>query len=110
MVAYAQAKISIIGVPPGEAPLEIREQWVGLILPLAGGMPWAWEVQTAGVLTGTADEEETIGYAVDTHEAMVVLAERSQEAVDWWRSNTPHLFEEGQALIFDQAVCQLLSP
>jgi hypothetical protein len=108
VVAFPEAKIRIIAIPPGEAPFEIREQWVGLILPLAGGMPCAWQMQTVGVLTGTIDED-TIGYPVDSNEAMTVLAEKSLEAVKWWKTNTPDLFEEGGVLVFHEHVWRLIS-
>jgi len=109
MVAFPKAQIRIIGVPPGEAPLEIREQWIGLILPLADGQPCAWETKGFGVLTGTINPEQTIGFAVYPHEAMAALREKSPEAAAWWKTNAPHLFEEDSVLVFDQASCQLLS-
>jgi hypothetical protein len=108
MVAFPKAEIRIIAVPPGEAPLEIREQWVGLILPLAGGEPCAWQMQTLGVLTGELEEEETIGYAVDFDEALSALAEKSPAAAKWWEENASHLFEENGVLVFHKHVCQLL--
>ena len=109
MVAFPRAEIRIIGVPPGEAPLEIRQQWVGLILPLAGGEPCAWQLQTMGVLTGILEEDETIGYAVDFSEAVTALAEKSPAAARWWEENVSHLFEEDGVLVFHKDVCQLLS-
>ena len=109
MVAFSKTRIRIIAVPPGEAPLEIREQWVGLILPLADGMPGTWQLQTTGVITGELSDEETIGYAVEFSEAMAALAETAPDAVKWWKTNTLYLFEEEGVLIFEQDVCEPLS-
>jgi hypothetical protein len=109
MVAFPKALIRIIAIPPGEAPLEIREQWVGLILPLVEDEACAWEMETFGILTGKIESETTIGYAVGLHEAMAALGEKSPEAVAWWRTNAPHLFEEDSVLVFDQVACRLIS-
>jgi hypothetical protein len=44
--------IRIIATPPGEAPLWVREKWIGLELPLVDGDSAAQEVFTSGVLSG----------------------------------------------------------
>jgi hypothetical protein len=45
-------QIRIIGTPPGEAPLAIREAWIGVQLPLADVDGRARTLRTGGVLTG----------------------------------------------------------
>lgn len=45
-------KIRITDIPGGEAPLEIRRAWVGLVLPLAPGEDGPRTPRTAGVLSG----------------------------------------------------------
>ena len=94
MVAFREVRIRIIDIPPGEAPLEVREQWVGLELPLVGGDPYAMQLKTCGVLTGASEPEETVGYAVSIEDAVRVLEKKSPEAAAWWRSNAAHLFAE----------------
>lgn len=109
MIASNQPHIRIVDVPPGEAPQDIREHWVGLALPLASGFPTTVQMETFGVVSEVTDEEPTIGYVVDIEEAMAVLARKSPEAVSWWRQHTPHLFCEGGTLVFDEYVCELVT-
>ena len=109
MVAFRQPLIRIVGVPPGEAPQSIREQWVGLVLPLAPDFPTTCQMETFGVISGKKDEEPTIGYVVDIEAAMAVLARKSPEAVSWWREHAPDLFCEGGTLVFDERIaCELV--
>ena len=108
MIAFRQPQIRIVDVPPGEAPQSIREQWVGLVLPLAPDFLTTCQMMTSGVVSGREDEEPAIGYVVDIEEAMAVLARKSPEAAFWWREHTPHLFCEGGTLLFDEYVCELV--
>ena len=110
MVAFREAQIRIVGVPAGEAPLSIREQWVGLVLPLAHGETGPSRLVTSGVLTGTvADEAGSLGYVVEIEEAMRVLAQKAPQAAAWWRRSAPHLFTPGGTLVFDWAACALVA-
>ena len=106
MVAFQKSQIRIVGVPPGEAPQSIREQWVGLVLPLAPDLSSACRTETYGVVSGKKDEELAIGYVVEFEDAMAVLARKSPEAASWWREHTVHLICEGGALLFDEYVCE----
>ncbi|PTX90952.1 hypothetical protein [Opitutus sp. ER46] len=108
MVAFREVRIRIVATPPGEAPLEVREQWVGLELPLMGGEVSAVQIETCGVVTGEIDREETIGYVIDIEDAMLALASKSPSAVAWWRTNAAHLFEAGGTLVFHEYVCRLV--
>ena len=109
--------IRIVKTPAGEAPLHIREAWVGLRLPLHPDFPNATSTLTFGVLSGPQNiwmawlrillrraKTET-GYIVHAPEAFSRLAEASSDAARWWRENTPHLFRVGATLVFEEGAC-----
>jgi hypothetical protein len=104
-----QPQIRIIDVPPGEAPQSIREQWVGLVLPLALGLSDSWETEATGVVSAKALDEPVNGYMVNIEDAMTVLARKSPEAVSWWREHFPQLFRDAGGLVFDENVCELIN-
>jgi len=108
MVEFRQPQIRIVGVPPGEAPQNIREQWVGLVLPLAPDFPTTFQTETFGVVSGEEDDEPTIGYVVDFEAAMAVLAGNSPDAVSWWREHASYLLGEDGTLVFDEYVCEMV--
>jgi hypothetical protein len=77
--------VRIIAVPPGEAPLWVREKWVGLELPAVGysaprgffaygvlSSPRSMLAQWWGVIRGRA--ERISGYAVEAIPAVDILA------------------------------------
>ena len=110
--------VRIVAVPPGEAPLWVRQKWVGLELPvmryaahrkfLAFGVlsiPRSWPAQWAGILRGQA--ERVAGYAVEAAPAVGILAKVSPEAAAWWRENTPHLIAPKRYLVFHEEVCRI---
>ncbi len=110
--------IRIIAAPPGEAPLWVRQKWVGLDLPVARysgrsrflglgvlSMPRSWLGQWLAVARGRA--EMVGGYAVEALPAVGILGERSPEAAAWWRENTPHLIAPRRYLIFHEEVCRI---
>lgn len=108
--------LDITSTPPGEAPLWVREQWVGLSLPLAQRKHSPISVLTSGVLSGpktlvarvhafiTGRLERQLGYAVETRLAMAVLATHSPEALAWWQENTPHVMQPGRYFVFHSEV------
>ena len=111
--------IRIVGVPPGEAPLWVREQWVGLELPLtrhkapkafyAFGVlssPPTWLAQCWEIVRGRAPRIP--GYAVESVRAVDILAASSPAAAAWWRENTPDLIRPRRCLLFHEHVCQLI--
>jgi len=110
--------VRIIAAPPGEAPLWVRQQWVGLDLPVArysaGGrflglgvlsMPTSWLGQWLAVIRGRA--ELVAGYTVEALPAFGILGEKSPEAAAWWRENTPHLIAPRRYLVFHEEVCRI---
>jgi hypothetical protein len=110
--------VRIVAVPPGEAPLWVRQKWVGLDLPVVryaahlklpafGVLPMAhtWSTQWAAVLRGRA--KRVAGYAVEAALAVGILAKATPEAAAWWRENTPHLIAPQRYLVFHEEVCRI---
>lgn len=110
------ASIRIINVPPGEAPLAIRQAWVGLELPLRRKRPGRYFA--AGVLSGPRSVGETLkcllgfryrihsGYVVPTLPAVELLERSNPAAARWWRDNAPHAVRAGRFLVFPTECCQ----
>jgi hypothetical protein len=108
--------VRITSVPPGEAPLWVREKWVGLELPICGpAIPRIY--RTVGVVTGPRSllgslfavlrrrTRKTPGYMVSGEAALVALEERSPDAAAWWRANAPGFVQPGRYLVFQESVC-----
>ena len=112
-------QILITATPPGEAPEEVRQAWVGLVLPLLKGHEHAHSVPTFGVLSvprsswarfyaWQSPPPQQTGYSVPTRQAVEILAQSAPEAAAWWRTNTPHLLGPDNSLLFSIDVCRLL--
>ena len=72
----------ITSAPTGQAPLEIREKWIGVEMPfLEVGMPTG---SVRGVLDGKKVKPHK-AFTVDQEAALKALRERSPEAADWWK-------------------------
>jgi len=101
-------KVRIVAVPPGEAPLWVREKRVGLELPLAQSSARPLTNRAAGVLSGsgprsifaalarcfTVGLNRERGFVVEASVAIQILEGTAPEAATWWRPNAPHLFQE----------------
>ena len=108
--------IKIVALPPGEAPQNVREAWVGLVLPLA--LPGQWKGRGAGVLTGPKNsfsrllwrlaDRQTVqqGYIVESATALRILAFYNPEAACWWQENTPDFLIPGRGFMFAAHVCE----
>ncbi|MFA5942230.1 MAG: hypothetical protein WC798_00955 [Candidatus Paceibacterota bacterium] len=99
-------------MPPGQAPEEVRREWIGAVMPLLSKQnTLGFE---SGVLGGEPDIRNIGGYRVDPDEAICALVEKntkaSNAAAQWWihwRENTPW----GQccnALVFNKEVCEVI--
>jgi hypothetical protein len=111
--------IRIIAIPPGEAPLWVREKWIGLELPLANTDSIV-EVFTSGVLSGPRNRLLAIiwgllgrlkvqsGYPVYVKEALGILEQTAPDAATWWRENVPRLQRPRRKFLFASAVCQVI--
>ena len=109
-------KVRIVRPPEGEAPLWVREAWVGLELPLGRLEPVT--VDTVGVLSGPSSQwgfwwarlrgrvHRTTGYEVPSARAIELLARKRPDAADWWRANTRRFCDPDQAFIFDMPACE----
>jgi hypothetical protein len=114
-------KVRIIKRPSGEAPENIRDAWIGLVLPVRPQFPHAVIVRSFGVLTGPRNwltsklrrfmggGEPTSGYAVDPGAAIDVLKQANPFAAAWWLANAPHLLKNGRAFLFGEDCCRVES-
>lgn len=102
-------KIRITEIPAGEAPENIRKQWVGLILPVDVFLDFKTGIQE-GVLGGPPKLENLNGFPVKIEDAINALEEaKKQEAVLWWKNNISFFGRGASHLVFGKNVCELLS-
>lgn len=105
----ASQRVRIVAVPPGEAPQWVREQWVGLELPLAQSSAVARSWRAAGVLTGSSGAgSRREGYVVNVREAVAILEGASPEAAQWWRVNAAHMMTPARCFVFPAQACAVL--
>ncbi len=111
--------IRITRTPQGEAPLHIREAWVGIVLPQARGRDGGRRrVAAFGVVSGPRTFFQTLsrrlrgdylrydGYSVPTIEALTALDRVNPSAAQWWRQNAPHLIKPNGRFVFEAEVCE----
>ena len=108
-------------IPEGEAPLWVREKWVGLSLPVTQRKAAPRSLLGAGVLSGPQNFMSCLvalisgklirqsGFVVEAQAAITLLAVSSPEAAAWWRENTPHLLRGTKYLLFDQSVGHIVA-
>lgn len=114
MEMVSTLKLVISEVPPGEAPLWVREKWVGLSIPLIQSTTKPLEFRTNGLLTGSLGffgylvalfsgklKRET-GFLVESKVAIDLLSKSAPEAASWWAENTPHLLQAKQYFVFHE--------
>ncbi len=93
-------KIKIIAVPPGFAPEEIRQAWVGVEIPLVTEEELSVDPPVATF--GTA--ENAGGYMVTFGDAISALREaRKEPAAVFWEDMSLGIYLE-----FNKNVCQLV--
>ena len=93
--------IRIVSTPRGQAPEWVRNEWVGLVLPVADQS--AKGVQ-AGALGGRPENQG--GYPVNTTVALEALESKSPEAATWWKSNLP--LARCPQLVFGREFCEVV--
>ena len=110
------ASIRIKSTPPGEAPVEVREAWIGLELPLVRDKPLRF--LGSGVLTGPRNFAQTLfhlitfrlklqtGYVVQSPAAVEILEKANPVAASWWRENAPHTVRRGRYFLFAPECCE----
>ncbi len=77
--------IRIVKVPSGEAPLEIREAWVGLELPCDPVLGLADIGHRIGAVSGKRLPNQ-YGFSVPQKEALDILEQSKPAVAAWWRS------------------------
>ena len=90
-------KIRITSTPDGGAPKEIRDKWVGLVLPVDHEN----NEQLADLAT-LARTQRTGGYAVRWKDAMKAL---DYDTRQWWEENLGGSFS---VLVFQTSCCELV--
>ncbi len=117
--------ILITSTPPGEAPFEVREAWVGMKLEIAGTNdinPRQYDV--VGIRTKIEGvgwkirnflnrphptQDVWVGYEVELMPAIWALEKAGRvEAALWWTQNVPHLLSPGQTVIFPSSSCRIV--
>ena len=74
-------KIRITSAPQGEAPLEIREGWVGIVLE---GVLRAKDVLKVGVLTNERKRTYPSHFVISIEDALKALSVHNSKAHEWW--------------------------
>ncbi|MGO9600802.1 MAG: DUF4240 domain-containing protein [Isosphaeraceae bacterium] len=100
-------QVQIIAAPPGEAPLSVREAWIGCILPLLPGASGPEPTTVRGVTSGVP-KEPSLSFKVRALDAFSILERKDTEAANWWKEHTPQLLQPGKLLAFRAEVCELL--
>jgi|SRR5271168_858849 len=75
-----EGSVRITKTPDGEAPLNIRKEWVGVTLPVVA----ITNTKGRGVLSHKETDSEVV-YLVYQDLAIKALAAKSKEAARWWR-------------------------
>ena len=112
--------IRINSTPFGEAPLWVRQSWIGIDLPLAG--PTLVDAPIYGVLSsqswwnrlwfrlGFLPKQRISGYLVEMATAVDLLRKHAPEAAAWWLQHVPEVaWRDGRRFIFDSASCQRIA-
>ena len=123
-MADADPRIRISSVPEGEAPLWVREQWVGLTLPVWSGSrgPGPFTMIGFGVLTGPTagtiaqlwagirgKHKVISGFVVETDHAIEALGPVAPEAATWWRDYLAASPKSRRYLLFDKRCCAIVT-
>jgi hypothetical protein len=111
-------RIRIKSVPPGAAPLWVREKWVGVeLISVLGDAPK--QFPAASVLAPqsflaslwrllTGQSKRVTGYPVQVTSAIDALEKSCPQAAAWWRANTPGIIAPSRLFVFDAGACELV--
>jgi len=103
----ATGRIRIIKIPHGEAPDEIRQKWVGCVLPCCPYFGHFGKGRQHGVLTGVASERDWYAFAVPQDQAIAALEQHNPDAATWWKAHGfPRL---GMYFCFDEDEAEIVS-
>lgn len=103
-------KIRVVSTPTGEAPLSVREQWVGCEFETAGHE----NCMTRGIEWGPSTA--TGGYPVTIEDALRALDRLGRfDALEFWESwlnyslGSMHLTgAKAEELVFDESCCEII--
>lgn len=113
-------QIRIKSIPPGEAPEDVRQAWIGLVIPVPPRFTGRRTGFATGVLSGPKSRlgallaivfgraRRSEGYMVESKVAVDLLAVRSPAAADWWRQHAPRFIEPGRYFMFATDSCEEL--
>jgi hypothetical protein len=96
-------RVWITAAPPGDEPEDVREAWVGLVLPLAPGVTGSRPLSDTGEVPAWV-------YVVDGPGALALLAKENPEAAAWWRQHDPGRGQPGGRFVFPAEACELELP
>lgn len=111
--------IRIVAIPPGEAPLWVREKWLGLCLPVADDRG-SRKAYVSGVLSGPRNRfiafawrflgklSRQSGYAVYVRDAVSELEKTAPDAAAWWKNDGSRLQVPGRKFLFRASYCELM--
>ncbi|MCX6715459.1 MAG: hypothetical protein NT077_00380 [Candidatus Taylorbacteria bacterium] len=91
--------VRVCKVPRGDAPLEIRKQWVGLSFPVG------WVINSEEFSRECGKITNCCGVVITIQNAVIAISPRSQKAVAWLLSNVP----TGHNLIFSSDEVEVIS-
>lgn len=107
-------QIKIISTPDGEAPLWVREQWIGVELSVVPGESYFQR----GVVTEKQISKAIDGYRVKAVIAINILSHKSKDAAKWWIENylSKYMLSSEQQpdmildtfLVFEKEVCKIV--
>src|ERR1035437_5982775 len=93
--------IVIVSVPPGQAPLWVRERWVGVSIPLI--IHPRNDLPKGGILGGPSCNSG--GYVVAASTAIDRLKQVAPAAAKWWQQHLP--LPSRSELVFGRHVCRI---
>jgi hypothetical protein len=112
-------RVKVVEAPAGDAPLVVRQAWVGLILPLAAGETGPRMARSGRLLADSRGWPGAmrrfllgayrVGYVVEAHIALEMLSSWAPEAHAWWRPNMPSHFDPGRRFVFALESCRSLN-
>ena len=98
-------EIEITTVPAGEAPEEIKKEWVGIKMP---AIRLESVLGTRGVLTGRPNPDRGPSYSVRWGDAVRILRDaKKEEAAQFWDEL---MIDPNDCLIFGAGECKELVP
>src|SRR5437588_6190515 len=114
--------IRIVKRPHREAPEDVRDAWIGLLLPVVPSQSRLVERRSFGLLSGPRSllalrfkslfggGTRRRGYAVITPVAIDILQDLDPLAAAWWRTNAPQWIKPGLCLFFEEDWCVVENP